>query len=208
MLNITRKILSIIFVIFLFTACSSQKQQASETFLDTTDDETLLRICQDIHILRYGREMDFNEDIKSVSDITQSAMYTYFLCVADIEDVNEEYFNSETNSYKFPVDLVQDCVNKHFVDFTVEPNKFEEFSFGKYDSTTDKLEVFAFPSPNTGFPEIGEKKAVSDDTIEISVNYLDRYDDIDSALIYETELITIKIVENDWQFVSLTITEY
>ena len=194
-------------VLLLFTACSvspdsTAPNKDSENFLNNTNDQTLMEICQGFYLMRYGISM-FNEGaIEKSSDISQTGMYIYLV---DTDKNVEQFYDKSEQMYKIPVDYAQNYINKYFDNYTLKPS---EISYPDvYDPDTKALIPQAFPSPDTGFPEISAKEAIDADTVKISVEYFDRYEDQNSKTVLYTENITLKIVGNDYKFVSSTITK-
>ena len=190
--------LSFVLVLLIFTSCSTKED--SKNFLNNTNDQALLKICQGFHLIRYDMSNFSQDDIEKSSDISQTGMFIFFV---DTDSNVKQFYDSNKQQYKIPVTYYQDYINKYFDDYTLKPS---EISYDIYDPDAEALVVGAFPSPDTGFPEISAQEAIGADTIKLSVKYFDRYEDSNSETVLYTETITLKIFGDNYKFVSSTLT--
>lgn len=201
-----------VLLVFITAGCSSghgatdsqshppaSGHSVSSSLVKNSDNDTLLNICTGFHLIRYdGPNFDM-KTIKKASDISPTGMYIY---VVNTDKNLEQFYDKTERKYKIPVVYVQDYINKHFDGYTFEP---EKILYNVYDSKAKALIAEALPSPDTGFPTISKKEALGTDTMKISVKYYDRYDNQESDNVLYTETITLRIVGNDYKFVSSAI---
>lgn len=197
-----------IIAIFTLTACSSYKNtqtpntytdesvayDLANQFLEKSDDE-LLDICQKFYLIRYD-ESDFNnESITSAQDISQTGMYIFFTTTCE----TESYLNNQDEHFHFPVKDIQNYIDMYFDGYNFKPL---EVKYKGYDTDKDEFIVQALASPSMGFPEITDKKVVDNNTVQLKINYYDRWNDQNSMDITDVFTITLDITEGGYKFVS------
>lgn len=206
----TITLLSVIFAICILCSCSMENAPSpdqtgtsqssalhtneAETFLEENSDADLLQIARDFNLVRYNESGFDGGNIVSANDISQTGMYIYFTNTADVED----YWDSQDSSYHFPIGDIQQYIDTHFDGFTFKP---EELIYPIYNENADECIATALPSPDTGFPELSDVKAVNEDEVEIKVNYYDRYVNSNATDVLYSYKIMLKIYDKGYIYI-------
>lgn len=177
--------------------CRNQNLKSpAELFLERTTDEEMESIVANLHYALLE-----HNSFSSASELNSQELFNFFVCV--VPD-GQQYFDMNTNVYRFPVADITDFLNQYFEGYSFIPEEAE--SFQSYDAKSNSIILSAYGRSSNYFYDIVAKDIIAGNQVSITVCYYDRIDDPDSMDILREMCLILKIVEDGYYYLSYKVS--